>query len=154
MPSVSRNLVAVSLFITFAMLASSCAARNDVPPVEVEKQAFEDLREQIRLAVDSPDRERDAIALINEFEKDLAELRAVVSKRREKMIELNANYDTPRADFDRYMNEISSEITENKRELMDTHRVFRSVLTPDELDAIAKSHTRAMNAAVVTIQAI
>lgn len=66
------------------LLMVGCAGKDDVAPVDVEKQAFDDLRDQIREVVESPEREAEAIRLVNKLEEDLAALRVSVAKRNKK----------------------------------------------------------------------
>jgi hypothetical protein len=71
-----------------------------VAPVDVEKQVFEDLRVDVREAITNPAREAEAIRLVVILEQDLANLRAKLTARKNRVRELNANYDTSRVDFD------------------------------------------------------
>lgn len=136
------------------LLMVGCAGKDDVAPVDVEKQAFDDLRDQIREVVESPEREAEAIRLVNKLEEDLAALRVKVAARKKTFRELNANYDTPRAEIDEYLERVSTEIGEHKQWVSEVHRELMSSLEPDEMSAIAKAHTSAMKAAITTIQSI
>jgi hypothetical protein len=136
----------VSLFVA--------CAKDDVAPVDVEKQAFEDLRTDIREAITDPARETEAIRLVGVLEEDLADLRTSITARKNRVKELNANYDTPRADFEAFLADIEVEIRDNKQRVSATHRALLVTVTPEERSAIAKTRTKAMNAAIKTIQAI
>jgi len=87
------------LCFVIAALVVACA-KDDVAPVDLEKQAFEDLRDDIREAIDDPAREAETIRLVVVLEEDLADLRASISARKARANKLNANYDTPRAEFE------------------------------------------------------
>jgi hypothetical protein len=139
--------------IAIASLVVSCA-KDDVAPVDVEKQAFEDLREEIRDVIDDPAREAEAISLVGVLEDDLAALRTNIAARKIKVRELNANYDTPRAEFDTALAGIEADVRDHKIRVTETNRAFFTNVTVEERSAIAKSHTKAMNAAIQTIQAI
>ena len=136
----------VSLFVA--------CAKDDVTPVDMEKQAFEDLRTEIRDAVTDPAREAEAIRLVGVLEEDLAELRATIRARKNRVMELNANYETSRADFDAFLAEVETEIQDNRRQVSATRKAFLANMTPEERSAIAKTRTKAINAAIKTIQAI
>jgi hypothetical protein len=141
------------LCIAIASLVVACA-KDDVAPVDVEKQAFEDLRTEIREAVSDAAREDEAIRLVGVLEDDLAALRTNVAARKITVRELNANYDTPRAEFDAALAEIEAEVRDHKIRVSETHREVLTKLTAEERSAIAKAHTKAMNAAIQTIQSI
>ena len=78
------------LCIAVASLVVACA-KDDVAPVDVEKQAFEDLRTDIREAITDPAREAEAIRLVGVLEQDLADLRTSITARKNRAKELNAN---------------------------------------------------------------
>jgi hypothetical protein len=136
----------VSLFVA--------CAKDDVSPVDVQKQAFEDLRTDVREAIADPAREAEAIKLVGVLEEDLADLRTSITARKNRVKELNANYDTSRADFKAFLAGIEVEIRDNKQRVSATHRALLATVTPEERSAIAKTRTKAMNAAIKTIQSI
>ncbi len=63
------------LFAAIACVFSGCGGKDAVAAIEVEKQAFEDLRTEIRGAIDDPAREAEAIALVDLLVDDLDNLR-------------------------------------------------------------------------------
>jgi len=141
------------LCIVIASLVVACA-KDDVAPVDVEKQAFEDLRTDITEAITDPAREAEAIRLVGVLEQDLADLRTSITARKARARELNANYDTPRAEFEAFLAGIEAEVRDHKRRVSETHRALLANVTPEERSAIAKTHTKAMNTAIQTIQSI
>ena len=141
------------LCISVALFFVACA-KDEVAPVDVEKQAFEDLRADIRDVIDDPVREAEAIRLVGDLEQDLADLRTNITARKARARELNANYDTPRAEFEAFLTGIESEVQDHKRQVSETHRALLANVTAEEQSAIAKTHTKAMSAAIKTIQSI
>jgi hypothetical protein len=146
---VSRAL----LCMVIASLLVACA-KEAVSPVDSEKQAFDDLRIDIREAIDEPARQAEAIRLVGVLEQDLFELRARVLERDIRSKALNANYDTPRAEFAAFLGEFEAEVRANKQRVAKTHKEFLSIVTADERAAIAKAHTKAMKAVIFSIQSI
>jgi Mg2+ and Co2+ transporter CorA len=141
------------LCIAIASLIFGCA-KDDVAPVDVEKQAFEDLRAEIRDAIDDPVREAETIRLVGVLEDDLAALRSSITSRKARAKELNANYDTSRSDFASFLAKIEAEVRDNRQQVTKTHQALLANVTPEELSAIVKTHTKAMNAAIKSIQSI
>jgi hypothetical protein len=135
-------------------MIAACAGKDDVAPVDVEKQAFEDLRTEIRESIDDPAREAETIRLVGVLEEDLATLRTSVAARKIHVRELNANYDTSRADFEAFLAVIEADVRDNRQRVSETHRALLSSVTPEERAAMSKSHTKAMNTAIKTIQSI
>ncbi len=141
------------LCLSVALFFVACA-KDEVAPVDVEKQAFEDLRTEIREVIDDPARETEAIRLVGVLEEDLAALRSTIAARRARARELNANYDTSRAEFEAFLADIESEVRDHKRQVSEAHRALLANVTAEERSAIAKTHTKAMNVAIKTIQSI
>jgi capsule polysaccharide export protein KpsE/RkpR len=141
------------LCIVVASLFIACA-KDEVAPVDVEKQAFEDLRAKIVEAISDPAREAETLRLVGVLEEDLAALRTNIAARKSHVRELNANYDTPRAEIESYLAGIEEEVLEHKRRVAKTNRALLANVTAEERSAIAKTHTKAMNASISTIQSI
>ena len=139
--------------IAIASLIVGCA-KDDVAPVDVEKQAFDDLRAEIRETITDPTREAEAIRLVGALEQYLADLRINITARKNRVKELNADYDTSRTDLDAFLAGVDAEVRDNKQRVSETHRALLANVTPEERAAIAKTHTKAMNAAIKTIQSI
>ena len=148
------SLKSAMLFAAVACAFAGCASKDDVSPMEVEKQAFEDLRSEIRAVIDDPANEREAITLVDELSEDLNTLREKISERRQRVRELNADYDISRADLEAFFDQVDREIKSNKRQASEKRRALFAILTPDERSAISKTHTKARDAAIRNIQAI
>ena len=148
------SLKSAMVFVAIACAFAGCASKDDVSPMEVEKQAFEDLRSEIRAVIDDPANEREAITLVDELSADLNTLRERISERRQRVRELNADYDTTRADFEAYFDQVDGQIQANKRQVSEKRRALFAILTPDERSTISKAHTKARDAAIRNIQAI
>ena len=144
---------AALLCIAIASLVVACA-KDEVAPVDVEKQAFEDLRTNIREAITDPARETETIRLVGVLEENLATLRTNIAARKIKVRALNANFDTTRGEFEALLAEIEAEVRDNRQRVSKTHQALLSNVTPEERSAIAKTHTKAMNTAIQTIQSI
>ena len=151
-----RIHIGTTLFacVCFAFLVSACAGKDDVAPVDVEKQAFEDLREQIRDTIENPAREAEAIKLVTALESDLEALRESVAERKSRARKLNANYDTPREDFEAFFEKQTEEIKANRERVSRTRQALLATVTSEEYDAIEKARTNAMSAAIASIQSI
>ncbi len=154
MPRFSDHWKCVLLFAVIVSAIAGCAGKDNVSPVDVEKQAFEDLRSEIREVIDDPAREAEAIALVESLVDELDSLREKISARRKRVSQLNADYDTTRADFEAFFDQVDKEIQSNKRQVSEKQRALFAITTPDERSAISKAHSKAMDAAIRNIQAI
>lgn len=142
------------LLIVLMVPVVGCAGKDDVSAVDNEKQAFEDLRNEIRQVIDDPAREAEAISLVDSLVTDLASLRTSVAERMQQVRRLNANYDATRDEFEALLNAASQQIQENRRRSGASHLAFLATVTPDEREEIEKVHSRAMNAAIKSLKAI
>ena len=64
--------------------------------------------------------------------EDLTTLRENMAKRRRRAKQLNANYDTTRADFDAFLAEVNGQLKSNKRQVSETQRALFAVTTAAE----------------------
>jgi len=142
----------VLLLAAAALAFAGCGGKDAVAPADVEKQAFEDLRTEVREVIADPVREAEALAVVDALSKDLVTLRASVSERNSQARKLNANYDTPRADFEALFDQIYMEIRVNRQRVTQNHHMLMAVTTPEEWAQISKSRTKAMQAAINTIR--
>ena len=145
---------ALLLLIALVSGITACAGKGDVSSIEVEQQAFDDLRFEIREVVDDPWREMEALALTDELIEALDQLREQLTERRRHVVALNKNYDTTREEFDAFFEEIEADIQANRMELIETQRALLALLTPEERASLEKVGTKATRAAIKTIHAI
>ena len=136
------------LSVILIFVLGGCAGKGDVAPVEVEKQAFEDLRTEIREVIDDPARAAEAIALA----KELDELRERVADRKKRIRQLNADYDTSRTEFEAFFEKVNVEIRSNRQRAADSHRALRASTTAEEWSQISKARTKAMNSLIRSMQ--
>ena len=131
---------------------AGCGGKEAVAPADVQEQAFEDLRTEIRVAIDDPEREEEAIRLVDALVADFADLRESVSERNQRARQLNSNYDTTRAEFDEFYARIYAEIQANQQMVLKRQHELVAVTTADEWTQISDARTEAMSAAIAFIQ--
>ena len=73
-----------------ACLLFACAGNNDVSPVDREKQAFEDFRNEVRVVVADPARQTEIIALIDTLAENLHSLRVSIWDRNRRARAIDA----------------------------------------------------------------
>lgn len=145
-----NGLLVAAVLLFFA----GCAGKEKISSADVAHQAIEDLRTEIRQAIDDPVRQDEVIALADALADEVSTLRKHVSERKQRVRQLNANYDTPRADFKAFVGQVRQEIQAQHLQVAKQHRAMLAITTPDEWAAISKSHTKAMKAAIKSMQAI
>ena len=153
MPRLIDHLKPILLFTVLGAAIAGCAGKDDVLPTDVEKQAFEDLRDEVREVISDPARETEVIALVNALAEDFSALRDKIAERNRQVGQLNANYDATRAEFETFFDRIDSEIRSSQQRATKSHRALLAATTPEEWSAISKARTKALNAAIRSIQA-
>ena len=154
MPVIFKRYQPAWLIIAITFAFAGCGGKDAVAPVDVEKQAWEDLRNEVRETITSPERESEVIALVDILERDLSIFRSVVDERINRVRQLNANYDTTRAEFERFLTEISKEAQLQRKRVGQSHAALVSFTTADEWAQVSKASTKAMKSTVKTMQAI
>jgi hypothetical protein len=149
--SLTKSSATAGSIIALILILSGCA-NNKSTPAEVEQQAFDDLRAEIRNVVDDQQRATAAVEIVDELEIDLADLRERIATRKRRVRELNADYDTSREEFEVYLSQVAGEVRDHRNQMSDTYQHFLDLITEDERLAIGKAKTRAMNSAVRSIQ--
>ena len=145
---------AMLLAIAIVSGITACAGKEKASAIDIEQQAFDDLRFEIREIIDDPLREMEALALTNELIEALDQHRARVTERRLRVSALHANYDTTREDFEALFDEIETDIQINRVEVIESERALLAALTPEERKSLEKVQTKAMKAATRSIQSI
>jgi len=140
--------------IGVALAFAGCGGKDAVAPVDVEKQAWEDLRSEVRETISDPEREAEAIKLVDVLAEDVNAFREVLTKRHERVRELNSDYDTTRAEFDAFLKQVNTEIQAGQQRVSRTHRAFLATTTPEEWSELSKVRSKAMTAAIKSMQAI
>ena len=139
------------------LLATAVAACSGSEPVSREDQqvlAFADLRAAVEETVVDDDRRAEVIVMIDAFESDVNELRALLVRRRAEARALNANYDTTREELIEFSGAMEKRILANRRQVLDSRQKLIQATTAGEWDALAKAETKAMKAIARSVQGI
>ena len=147
-----KHLIIASSLL--AIFLAGCAGKGDTSLVDAEKQAFDDLRAEIRIAIDNPERETMAIAIVDELAAQLASLLAKKKDKQEQARKLNADYDTTRAEFDAFVSVANTEIRMNQQRVLEQRKALIEITTPEEWEQILDARTDAIDAAFDTTKSI
>jgi len=137
----------LGLIVALGISIAGCAGKNDVTPVEAQKQAFDDLRSEIRIAIDDAERETKAIDIVEQMAVRFVSLRTDREERQAQFKKLNASYDTTRAEFDVFIEESNANIYRNHQQLLENRQALMSITTPEEWTQILDARTAAIDAA-------
>ena len=150
---VINHFSTVVLLVFIALGTTGCAGKK-MPPLDIEQQAFDDVRAELLSIVVDPKRAAQAVELVSELEQSFGVTRKDIELRKANLILLNEDYDASRSDIEAQIEHIVLDIRTNRNHISAIHRQFMEVLTAEEWAAIDKARSKAMNAAIKTIQSI
>jgi hypothetical protein len=142
-------------FLIFAALLiaiAGCSGKSDVRNSPIESSAFDDLRAQVRESISGRRRQRKALAIVDEFEAGLSSLLRNRGQREVQFLELHANYDTPRAEFDVFLRESAQLIQRDQEHILRQRNDLIALTTPEEWALIAGVREDLMNRAFQSIE--
>ena len=138
------RIVVVILYVAgLASLVSACGGSPSTPE-DVEQQAFEDMRAEVREIVEDPTRENSALALVDRLQSDYAQLRRLAQTSRLELRQLNADYDATPEQFADYLADYSAQLEQTHKQFRKTHRSLVEAMLAEEWDALSKSNTKSM----------
>ena len=111
---------------------------------EIERQAFDDLREEVRLVIDDSAREAAVVAIVDQLEVDFATVRQLAEERRARLRDLNSNYDATREQFEALLAEFRQRREDDHARFRETRHALREATSPEEWDRLKKVSTKAM----------
>ncbi len=143
----------VALLAAITLSATGCTGKNE-SPLDIKKQAFDDVRAEIQSVVTDPERSARASELVSAIELSLVEIKNKVATRKSHFIELNADYDASRADMEADLDQIAVDIKANRQQISSIHRQLRDILTAEEWGELEKARSKALEAAFKTLRSI
>jgi len=147
--------VKTSIWLTISIaIAAGCSGTQEVTPMDEAEQAFIDLRAQIRLVITNSDRQMKVMELVSALESDLNKLGDAVTKRQRRIRELNASYDTKRADFEAFLAESKLEIGAKRESVTDRYGSLVEHTLPEEREALDKYRSKAIKQAIKAMRSI
>ncbi|MEL7538098.1 MAG: hypothetical protein AAFM91_13690 [Pseudomonadota bacterium] len=145
-------VTAIGLAVTLVVTACSSLQRGT--PDDVDRAAFDDLREAVTETIDNPARQARALEALNAVERDFAALRLALENRRVEFRALYLNYDATRPQFESLLDRHDFEIRAARRRVTESHRGFVAATTDEEWTSLAKAKTQATDTLLKSLQSI
>ena len=121
---------------------------------DIERQAFDDMRAEVREIIEDPAREESVVELVNRLQEEYANLRKSAETRRHALRALNADYDATREQFAEFLDKYNAELESSHRAYRESHRTLVEATTAEEWDALAKSNTKSMGKLAQSLSSI
>ena len=146
-----RPIIQYALFAIGAFALSIAACSGSKTTVEQdESAAFADFRDEVS-AVVAPERQQGALDSLDEMRNAYFEVNQKMEDRMSQFRQLNANYDTTEAELRQATAATEKQMKSNFDEFVTSFRQFRAQMTEEEWDAISKTGSKAMEAAVAAL---
>ena len=145
-PSFKQFLLLIAVAVT-PLVVVSCAGNKKTLNEEYQS-AFTDLRNAVASNVTDDDRRSQALGTIDEAEASLSGMNDDIESRLEDFRQLNANYDATNVEIEEDMATIRAQMKSNFQELSRLHLKLIQLMTPEEFQAVNKSRSAALDAAV------
>ena len=133
------------------LLLTGCGGKDAIAPVDAQRQAFDDLRAEIREIIPDADRQTATLESIDALAAELTTLRQSLAARRSRFGQLNADYDTSRAAFEALFADSNARVRANQRAVLQQHLRLRILTTDAEWQQLSKNHTAAMKTAAASL---
>ena len=145
-----RPIVLVLLAI---FCLAGCAGKGQ-SPLEKMAEAFADLRAEVQVVVADPERAAQANILIDQLQQTYTDNADSVESRKDRLRELNEDYDSSRTAMDEQLELIIADLGANQQVVLAIAKQMSALLTPEEKDELAKARSKALNAAIKAMDAI
>jgi hypothetical protein len=142
----------VTLALVAMLCVSGCAGKKQ-SPVDKMQEAFADLRTEIQTIVADPERASQAVELVDQLEQTYTDATASIQSHKDQLRELNEDYDVSRAAMEEPMALILVDLEVNQKVVLEIGNKMSALLTAEEKDELAKARSKALSAAVNTMNA-
>jgi hypothetical protein len=139
--------------VLIVMLIGGCGG-NSQTPEDIEKQAFDDMRAEVREIIEDPQREEAVVKLVDRLQEEYSTLRETAETRRKALRALNADYDATREQFVEYLDRYNADLVRSHKAFRDSHRGLVEATTAEEWSELAKSNTKSMGQLAKSLSAI
>jgi thiamine biosynthesis lipoprotein ApbE len=142
----------VTLALVAMLCVSGCAGKKQ-SPLDKMQEAFADVRTEIQASVTDPERAAQAVELVDQLEQTYVDTTASIQSHKDQLRELNEDYDVSRAAMEEPMALILVDLEVNQKVVLEIGNKMSALLTAEEKDELAKARSKALSAAVNTMNA-
>ncbi len=145
------------LLIFLALVALSIAAcattdKETQTPEDIEQEAFNDLRTEVRETIDDSTRQTTVISHIDELETEFKSMRSSLVEGKSNLRTLFADYDASRENFEELIALHNTTMKSQRKQIGESHRVLVESMTVDEWAALNKKGSKAMSTLLKSLQ--
>ena len=150
-----RSRTPLLIFIALVALSIAACATTDKEgqaPEDIEQEAFNDLRTEIRETIDDPTRQTTVISHVDELQIEFKSMRSSLMEGKSSVRALFADYDASRENFEELIALHNTTMKSQRKQIGESHRVLVESMTADEWSALNKKGSKAMNTLLKSLQ--
>jgi hypothetical protein len=132
--------LAVGFFVT---LLSACGG---APPTnaELESEAFDDLRSEVRDVIVDDEREAAVVAIVDQLHDEFTSMRKLAEERRSEIRALNSDYDATREQFIELVDKYAAQREVSQARFQEVRAALEASVTAEEWEQLERTNTKAM----------
>ena len=152
-----RSRTPLLIFLALVVLSIAACATTDKEgqaPEDIEQEAFNDLRTEIRETIDDSTRQTMVISHVDQLQIEFKSMRSALIEGKSSVRALFADYDASWESFDELITLHDTTIKSQRKQVGESHRVLVENMTIDEWSALNKSGSKAMNSLLKSLQSL
>jgi Flp pilus assembly protein TadD len=152
-----RSRTPLLIFLALVALSIAACATTDKEaqaPEDIEQEAFNDLRTEIRETIDDSTRQTMVISHVDQLQIEFKSMRSSLMEGKSSVRAIFADYDASRENFDELITLHDTTIKSQRKQVGESHRVLVESMTIDEWSALNKSGSKAMNSLLKSLQSL
>ena len=152
-----RSSTPLLIFLAVVALSIAACATTDKEaqaPEDIEQEAFNDLRTEIRETIDDPTRQMTVISHVDQLQIEFKSMRSSLMEGKSSVRAIFADYDASRERFEELIALHDTTIRSQRKQVGESHRVLVENMTIDEWSALNKSGSKAMNSLLKSLQSL
>jgi Flp pilus assembly protein TadD len=152
-----RSRTPLLIFLAVVALSIAACATTDKEaqaPEDIEQEAFNDLRTEIRETIDDSTRQTMVISHVDQLQIEFKSMRSSLMEGKSSVRAIFADYDASRESFDELITLHDTTIRSQRKQVGESHRVLVESMTIDEWSALNKSGSKAMNTLLKSLQSL
>ena len=151
----SRTPLLIFLAVVALSIAACATTDKEVQtPEDIEQEAFNDLRTEVRENIDDSTRQTTVISHVDELQIEFKSMRKSLMEGKSSVRALFADYDASRENFEELIALHDTTIRSQRKQIGESHRVLVESMTIDEWSALNKSGSKAMSTLLESLQSL
>ena len=150
-----RSRTPLLIFLAFVALSIAACATTDKEvqtPEDIDQEAFNDLRTEVRETIDDSTRQTKVISLVDELQTEFKSMRSSLVEGKSNLRALFADYHASRESFEELIALDDTAMKSQRKRIGESQRLLVQSMTVEEWSALNKSGSKAMSTLLKSLQ--